>query len=297
MTTGPAGPSGDGRAPTPEALLHLARQAAAAGAEVLARRDPAALGATSKSSDSDWVTAFDVAAERAVRRVVLDSRPHDAITGEELGTTVPAGSGAAGIRWSIDPLDGTTNFIRNIVYYGTSVAAADADGTWLAGVVHAPALRRIYWASRGGGAWLSDQGRVRRLAGPGTDRGRILGTGFSYDAATRAGQVDDLGAFLHGFGDLRTLGSAALDLCMVADGSLDAFVERGLHEHDIAAGALIAEEAGVVVLRPPLRSVLDGGPTEAERLAAVTAAGTPGFLAAVRGSAAPTSAPTTEGAS
>ncbi|BBE22183.1 inositol monophosphatase [Arthrobacter sp. MN05-02] len=295
MTTRQPGSSGDGRAPTPEALLHLARQAAAAGAEVLARRDPAALDATSKSSDSDWVTAFDVAAERAVRRVILDSRPHDAITGEELGTTVPAG--AAGIRWSIDPLDGTTNFIRNIVYYGTSVAAADVDGTWLAGVVHAPALRRIYWASRGGGAWLSDHGRVRRLTGPGTDRGRILGTGFSYDAATRAGQVEDLGALLHGFGDLRTLGSAALDLCMVADGSLDAFVERGLHEHDIAAGALVAEEAGVVVLRPPLRSVLDGGPTEAERLAAVTAAGTPGFLEAVRRAAAPIPAPTTERAS
>ncbi|WP_307086618.1 inositol monophosphatase family protein [Arthrobacter agilis] len=267
---------------SPSALLHVARHAAAAGAEVLSRRDPTALEATSKSSDSDWVTAYDVAAERAVRSVIGDSRPHDIITGEELGTTVPAGQrDGVRIRWSIDPLDGTTNFIRNIVYYGTSVAAADQDGTWLAGVVHAPALRRIYWASRGGGAWLSDQGRVRRLTGPGSDRGRILATGFSYDAATRAGQVDDLDGLLHGFGDLRTLGSAALDLCMVADGSLDAFVERGLHEHDIAAGALIAEEAGVVVLRPPLRSVLDGGPTEAERLAAVTVAGGPDLIRSV----------------
>ncbi len=267
------------RSAAPESLLHLAKQAAAAGAEVLAQRDAAALGAARKSSDSDWVTAFDLAAERAVRSVIADSRPHDIITGEELGTTVPAGKHDGGrIRWSVDPLDGTTNFIRNIVYYCTSVAAVDDDGTWLAGVVHAPALRRIYWASRGGGSWLSDYGMVRRLSGPRAERGRLLATGFSYDPATRAAQVADLGALLGGFGDVRRLGSAALDLCMVADGTLDAFVERGLNEHDFAAGALIAEESGVVVHRPALRSMLDGGPTDAERLAAVTAAGPAHFL-------------------
>ncbi len=281
-----AADGGDGRAEAPEVLLHLARRAAAAGAEVLARRDPSVLGATSKSSDSDWVTAFDVAAERAVRTVIETSRPHDTITGEEFGTTVPRGVGpGGGIRWSVDPLDGTTNFIRNIVYYGTSVAAADEDGTWLAGVVHAPALARVYWASRGGGAWVSDHGVVRCLTGPTADRGRLLATGFSYDPPTRSGQLADLGSLLPDFGDLRRLGSAALDLCMVADGTLDAFVERGLHEHDFAAGALIAEEAGVPVHRPPLRPMLDGGPSEPERLAAVTAAGPAGFLATITGRA------------
>ncbi|WP_105031472.1 inositol monophosphatase family protein [Arthrobacter ruber] len=274
-------------AASPAVLLHVARHAAAAGADVLARRDPAALDATSKSSDSDWVTAYDVAAERAVRSVITDSRPHDIITGEEFGTTVPTGRhDGARIRWSVDPLDGTTNFMRDIVYYATSVAAADEDGTWLAGVVHAPALGRVYWASRGGGAWLSEQGRVRRLAGPDAGRGRLLATGFSYEAATRSAQVGELGALLDGFGDLRSLGSAALDLCMVADGSFDAFVERGLHEHDVAAGALIAEEAGVVVSRPRLRSVLDGGPTEVERLAAITVAGPADLVGSLTGSLA-----------
>lgn len=284
------GGSGDGPGSSPEALLHLARQAAAAGAEVLARRGAGALGATSKSSDSDWVTAFDVAAEQAVRSVIATSRPHDAITGEELGTTAPpeAIPGGAGIQWSVDPLDGTTNFIRGIVYYATSVAAADRDGTWLAGVVHAPALQRIYWASRGGGAWLSDRGEVRRLTGPRAERGRLLATGFSYDSAVRADQAGELGALLEGFGDLRRLGSAALDLCMVADGTLDAFVERGLNEHDLAAGALIAEEAGVVVLRPALTPMLDGGPSEQERLAAVTAAGSADFIARLTGTPHPT---------
>ena len=99
-------------------------------------------------------------------------------------------------------------------------------------------------------------------------------------------QVGELGALLDGFGDLRSLGSAALDLCMVADGSFDAFVERGLHEHDVAAGALIAEEAGVVVSRPRLRSVLDGGPTEVERLAAITVAGPADLVGSLTGSLA-----------
>ncbi|WP_247828546.1 inositol monophosphatase family protein [Arthrobacter antioxidans] len=284
MTAAPG--SGDVRDPSPEVLLHLARQAAAAGAAVLARRDPEALDATSKSSDSDWVTAFDVAAEHAVRSVIRCARPHDAITGEELGTTVPSGFTPDGdrVRWSIDPLDGTTNFIRNIVYYGTSVAAAGADGTWLAGVVNAPALHRIYWASRGGGAWVSENGSVRRLVGPRARQGRLLGTGFSYDAAIRTEQVVALGTLLEGYGDVRRLGSAALDLCLVADSTLDAFVERGLHEHDFAAGALIAEEAGLSVHRPELRPMLDGGPTEAERLAGVTAAGPAELIDSLTGS-------------
>lgn len=262
---------------SPTELLHLAKQAASAGADVLARRTTEALGSQNKSSDSDWVTAFDLAAERAVRNVISRSRPHDVITGEELGTTVPdRASGADQVRWSIDPLDGTTNFIRNIVYYCTSVAAADIDGQWLAGVVHAPALDRVYWAARGQGAWLRDHGRVTRLDGPDVGRkGALLGTGLTYDAESRAQQVGELTSLLDGFGDVRRLGSAALDLCMVADGTLDGYLERGLNEHDWAAGALIAEEAGAAVLRPHLTSALAGGPDAAERFGAFTAAGTP----------------------
>ncbi|MHA7277882.1 inositol monophosphatase family protein [Arthrobacter sp. Hz1] len=261
-------------------LLHLAKQAASAGADVLARRSVESLEAQNKSSDSDWVTAFDLAAERAVRNVISRSRPHDVITGEELGTTVPdRASGAGRVRWSIDPLDGTTNFIRNIVYYCTSVAAMDADGQWLAGVVHAPALDRVYWAAKGQGAWLRDHGRVTRLDGADVGRkGALLGTGFSYDAVVRTQQLGELGGLLDGFGDVRRLGSAALDLCMVADGTLDGYAERGLNEHDWAAGALIAEEAGATVLRPHLTSALAGGLDEAERLAAVTLAGAPSFV-------------------
>jgi myo-inositol-1(or 4)-monophosphatase len=225
--------------PDPNGLLDVAQAAAAAGAAVLSTRggDSLADGAVSNKGEAgDWVTAFDVAAENAVRSAIRAARPQDTITGEEHGTTRP--ENPSGLRWSIDPLDGTTNFIRNIVYYATSVAVADADGVWLAGVVNAPALGRVYYASRGHGAWL-EQGGV-----------------------------------MEGFADVRRLGSAALDLCLVADGTHDAFGERGLNEHDFAAGALIAEEAGCWVRRPRLTSPLSGGPSDDERLAAWTCAGT-----------------------
>ncbi|MFH5880480.1 inositol monophosphatase family protein [Arthrobacter sp. NA-172] len=264
-------------------LLGVAHAAAAAGAAVLAGRPVGAdaagsvgvanLGLVNKGDAGDWVTAFDVAAENAVRDVITSARPHDTITGEEHGTTVP--ESPSGYRWSIDPLDGTTNFIRNIVYYATSVAVADADGVWLAGVVNAPALGRIYSAARGRGAWLEEKGQRTQLSGPLLGRtGLIVASGFSYDPATRTEQFSGLGSLMEGFADLRRLGSAALDLCLVADGTHDAFGERGLNEHDYAAGALIAEEAGCWVRRPRLTSPLDGGPTDADRLEAWTCAGT-----------------------
>ncbi|MGN6405944.1 inositol monophosphatase family protein [Sinomonas sp.] len=257
-------------------LLAVARRAAAAGAGVLRTRDGARLVEETTRSGSDWVTTFDVAAEEAVRGVIAAERPDDIVTGEEQGTTRVAKP--SGFRWSIDPLDGTTNFIRDIVYYATSVAVADDNGRWLAGVVHAPALRREYWAVRGGGAFRSDEGGEPRLLDgpvPGRDSAgsALLATGFSYDPSVRAEQAHFLPGLMDGFGDMRRLGSAALDLCLVADGTHDAYGERGLNEHDFAAGALIAEEAGCWVRRPQLTSPLDGGPSDPERLAAWTCAG------------------------
>ncbi|MGO4238426.1 inositol monophosphatase family protein [Pseudarthrobacter sp. YAF2] len=252
-------------------LLDVARQAAAAGAQVLSGRDGNALDPSNKGAAGDWVTAFDVAAEDAVRAVIVATRPGDVVTGEEQGTTRPANP--TGYRWSIDPLDGTTNFIRNIVYYATSVAVADADGVWQAGVVNAPALGRVYYAARGQGAWLEERGNVTRLEGPVSGRtGQILATGFSYEPAVRSEQAAAFATLMDGFADVRRLGSAALDLCMVADGTHDAYGERGLNEHDFSAGALIAEEAGCWVRRPRLTSPLDGGPSDDERLDAWTCA-------------------------
>jgi myo-inositol-1(or 4)-monophosphatase len=265
--------SESGLRPDPAVFLELAKTAAAAGAAVLATRSADALEVSNKGDSGDWVTAFDLAAEAAVRDVITAARPLDTITGEEGGTVLPATP--SGYRWSIDPLDGTTNFIRNIVYYGTSVAVADPDGVWLAGVVNAPALGRTYYATRGRGAWLEENGQRTRLNGPVPGRtGQILATGFTYDPAVRAEQAASLAGIMEGFADVRRLGSAALDLCLVADGTHDAYGERGLNEHDFAAGALIAEEAGCWVRRPRLTSPLAGGPSDDERLASWTCAGT-----------------------
>ncbi|MFJ3313036.1 inositol monophosphatase family protein [Micrococcus endophyticus] len=266
-------------------LLVVAKAAARAGADVLAQRwtghHPAVplgveqLGAQTKTSGSDWVTDYDRRAEQAVREVLVAYRPQDEITGEEYGATVPAEP--SGLRWSIDPLDGTTNFVRGLPQFCTSVAVTgpvDEEtaallgvpaGTrrWLAGVVAAPALGRTWFASAGRGAFSTADATTAgvdvpdrdaapvRITGPAPGRsGRLLATGFGYDPARRAMQVRALAALLPAFGDVRRIGSAALDLCMVADGTLDAYAEFGTQEYDWAAGALIAEEAGVRVRRP-----------------------------------------------
>ena len=234
--------------------------------------DRGALDVSNKGDAGDWVTAFDVAAEAAVRDVITAARPRDIITGEEGGTVLPATP--SGYRWSIDPLDGTTNFIRNIVYYATSVAVADPDGVWLAGVVNAPALGRTYYASRGHGAWLEENGQRTRSAArcPAAPARSWPPASATIPPCGRSRRPAS--AAMDGFADVRRLGSAALDLCLVADGTHDAYGERGLNEHDFAAGALIAEEAGCWVRRPRLTSPLDGGPSDDERLAAWTCAGT-----------------------
>jgi myo-inositol-1(or 4)-monophosphatase len=258
-------------------LLAVARAAARAGAAVLAERPltptPATrqdLGADTKSSGSDWVTDYDRRAEQAVREVITAYRPNDAISGEEYGHTEPPTP--SGYRWSIDPLDGTTNFIRAIPQFCTSVAvegpAGDGDGSvgadgeggvrWLAGAVVAPALGRSWYAAAGQGAFSTvddavtgTPGEPVRLHGPVLGRsGRLLASGFGYAGARRDFQLRALAAILTHFGDVRRIGSAALDLCMVADGTLDAYAEFGIQEHDWSAGALIAEEAGVPVRRP-----------------------------------------------
>ncbi len=247
-----------------EELLDIAREAAAAGAAVLAERSQVApagvalgqeqAGLQTKTSESDLVTEFDRRAERAVREVIARRRPDDAASGEEYGTTTA--ERPSGYRWSIDPLDGTTNFVRGILYYGTSVAVQSPEGHWVAGVVDAPAVGRHWWATRGGGAWTtgvsaSGTSEPVRLTGPtGSKAAGILATGFGYDPERREEQTKAVTAMLPLFGNLRRLGAAALDICMVADGTLDAFAEYGLWEHDWAAGALIAEEAGVPVRRP-----------------------------------------------
>lgn len=230
-------------------LLACALEAASAGSAELKARHGGPLQINSKTSPEDAVTDADLAAEATVRAVISRLRPDDSITGEELDAHVGE---SAKVRWSIDPLDGTVNFTRGIPYFATSVGAFDIEaGQWVAGAVVAPELGRTYFASKGGGAFLIQDGNKRQLFGPPKDRlTKIIATGFSYSAEERAAQFAHLEAITPNFVDVRRMGSAALDACMVADGTVDVYFERHIKEHDWAAALLIAEEAGQSVRRP-----------------------------------------------
>jgi myo-inositol-1(or 4)-monophosphatase len=229
-------------------LLECALDAANNGAAELLRRFGGELNIQSKSSPEDHVTDADLAAETIVRAVISKHRPEDAITGEEL--EAKNGSNAL-VRWSIDPLDGTVNYTRGLPHFATSVGAASTEtGQWLVGAVVAPKLGVTYFAKKGGGAWKIEAGQTTQIFGPPKNRTtRILATGFSYSAANRAEQIEFLGTQISNFVDVRRLGSAALDACLVADGTLDAYYELHTKEYDWAAGLLIAEEAGQSVKR------------------------------------------------
>lgn len=244
-------------------LLECALSAALVGAVELQSRFRGPLEISSKTSPEDHVTDADLASEAMVREAIGALRPNDTITGEELANQIGQN---AQVRWSIDPLDGTINFTRGLPNYATSVGAASVEtGEWLVGAVVAPSLGLVYFAKRGGGAFVIRGANINagttaaqllagastRLVGPPRERTtKILATGFSYSAEKRAGQFEELKAIMPDFVDLRRMGSAALDMCAVAEGSIDAYFERDIKEYDWAAAALIAEEAGLTVQRP-----------------------------------------------
>ena len=211
--------------------------------------DAGDLDVASKTTPTDLVTAVDRRSERFLVAELHERRPGDAVLGEEGADT----TGTTGIRWLVDPIDGTVNFLYGVPQYAVSVAA-ERDGVTLVGAVHNPMSGETFMAVRGAGAWLGSR-RLTATAPATSLDGAVVGTGFSYDAGRRGGQGRVLAGVLPRIGNLRRLGSAALDLCFVAAGRLDAYYEQGLMPWDMAAGALVAEEAGAVVTglrgRPP----------------------------------------------
>ena len=200
-------------------------------------------GLTTKTSDTDLVSDADRAAEKLVVGAITAAFPADAIVGEEGASS----AGTTGRRWIIDPIDGTTNYVYGIDAFCVSIGLEDEDGP-LAGCVYDPARDQTFTAVRGGGAELD--GRPISPS-PVTVLGQALvGTGFSYRSDQREWQARVVSQLLPQVRDIRRLGSAALDLCWVAAGRLDAHVERGLAPWDHAAAALISEEAGASVRRP-----------------------------------------------
>jgi myo-inositol-1(or 4)-monophosphatase len=230
-------------APEPDALRDLAvALAEEAGALLRDGQDRVRTSVETKSTGTDMVTEMDRASERLIVDGLLAARPEDGLLGEEGASR----AGTSGVRWVIDPLDGTTNYLYGFPSYGVSIAA-EVDGVPVAGAVHDPVHGETWSATRGGGARCN--GRPLRMTGPPTLATALVGTGFAYDAARRAEQAEVLRRVLPNVRDVRRAGAAAVDLCWVAGGRLDAFFERGLAPWDWAAGSLIAAEAGAVAQR------------------------------------------------
>jgi myo-inositol-1(or 4)-monophosphatase len=201
-----------------------------------------------KSSPTDPVTVVDTETEQMIRTRLAQLRPGEAVLGEEGGAeTADRGT----VRWVVDPIDGTVNFVYGIPAYAVSVAA-QLDGDSVAGAVADVASGDVYSAGLGLGAHVLAGGARRRLRCSGVDdlSMALLGTGFGYEAPRRAAQAALLARMLPVVRDVRRIGSAALDLCMVAAGRLDAYYEHGLNVWDWAAGALIAAEAGAGLVLP-----------------------------------------------
>lgn len=224
--------------PDPHDLLALAVSTATAAGRLLLGGRPADLRvASTKSSPTDIVTEMDTASERMIVEALRSARPDDGYLGEE-GSSF---DGTSGVRWIVDPLDGTVNYLYDLPEWAVSIAA-EVDGEAVAGVVVAPRLGSTWTAVRGGGAWL-DGDPVRVNAGVGLGLA-LLATGFGYAAHRRAAQGRVVAAVLPQVRDVRRAGSAAIDLCSVACGRLDGYWERGTQRWDIAAGGLVAREAG-----------------------------------------------------
>lgn len=229
--------------------LEIAREAG----RIIVEDRPDQLLVTTKSTDTDVVTEMDQRAQDAIVAALRQRRPGDGFVGEEEGTSH---LGETGITWVVDPIDGTVNYLYGIPAFCVSIAAVVGDqrvaGTWhpVAGAVVNPVSGAAYSAALGAGAVREDRtGRVTSLQASGqSDLGQALvATGFGYAPARRAWQAAVLANLLPDVRDIRRIGSAALDLCRVAEGSVDAYYERGLNPWDLAAGWLIVTEAGGIV--------------------------------------------------
>ena len=220
-------------------LLELAKRVGREAGELLQKR-PTTFEVSTKTSAIDVVTQMDSQSETHIVSEILKARPNDGIIGEEGSER----TSKSGITWVIDPLDGTVNYLYGLPGWNVSIAAKDSDGV-VVGVVVAPTINSTWYASRGGGAFLNEQpikcNDVVEL------NRALIATGFAYDLDARPAQLAQLSELLNRIRDIRRNGAAAVDLCHVAMGALDGYFEKGLQEWDLAAGGLIASEAGAKV--------------------------------------------------
>jgi len=218
----------------------------ATGAGALLADRPEALEVNSKSTPTDVVTHMDKLAEDFLVSRIRSERPRDGIVGEE-GANIESQSG---LMWVIDPLDGTVNYLYNLPFWAVSVGLVEVEtGIGIAGAVVSPKMSKAWVAARDRGSFALDQQSTTRLKVSDcqeVDRA-LIGTGFGYSQVRRASQGRVFKTLIPGIRDIRRMGSCAIDLCLLAEGNLDAFYERGVNPWDHAAGGVIAKEAGAVV--------------------------------------------------
>jgi myo-inositol-1(or 4)-monophosphatase len=221
-------------------LAGAALEAAQVAAAVLVSGRPVS-GLETKLSATDMVSDIDRSAEAAVSEVLARRRPDDGMVAEE-GTSRP---GTTGVRWVVDPLDGTTNFLFGIPQFAVSVAA-ETDGEPVAGVVLDPSRHEVWAALAGRGSYLNGT-RLSAGDGPVPLEQALCATGFGYRPERRLWQAAVAARVIPKVRDIRRFGSAALDLCWTGAGRCDAYFEWGLNPWDFSAGALVAAEAGLTV--------------------------------------------------
>lgn len=225
-------------------LAALAWRAGMAAGQFLRDERPDELTIETKSTPSDAVTVMDRTAERLISNALLGERPDDGLLGEEGGERL----GNSGVRWIVDPLDGTVNYLFRLPMWGVSIAA-EIDGDVTLGVVVTPEFDEGYIGIKGQGSWrISGPDAFALRASTCTDVSAALATtGFGYDAEARRRQSDVVTGIIGNIRDVRRMGAAVVDFCWLARGRVDAYFEGGLNPWDYSAGALIAREAGAVV--------------------------------------------------
>jgi myo-inositol-1(or 4)-monophosphatase len=242
----------------PHELLEVAVQAARMAGRLLLERFQAGpeREVSSKSTPTDLVSEADLASERAIRELLAELRPEDGFLGEE-GEDV---AGSSGLRWVVDPLDGTVNFLFGIPQWCVSVAVQDGEGS-LAGAIYDPCRDELFAGVRGGTPTLEGPGGTRTLAPSAREdlATAMVATGFAYDARVRDAQAQVLARLIPRVRDIRRFGSAALDLAWTAAGLYDAYFERTVKPWDIAAGTLLCEAVGLGVVELPAYGDLPWG--------------------------------------
>jgi myo-inositol-1(or 4)-monophosphatase len=220
-------------------LVSLAEEVARSAGALLMQR-PDSFTFTEKSSAVDFATQMDQQAESLIVKSLLAARPEDGIIAEEGAAQLSK----SGITWVIDPLDGTVNYLYGLPGWNISIAAKNQEGV-IAGVVFAPTINSLWKATKGGGAYLNN--KAIKCNDPVTLNLALIATGFSYDLELRKEQGARIQKLIPQIRDLRRNGAAAVDLCYVAMGAVDAYFESSLKEWDFAAGGLIATEAGALI--------------------------------------------------